>query len=245
MENILSVIGIVVSTVALIVSVWLFDLSLDNSREVLLHKIDYFITYDHNIMSLFADLTVDEKQKKCPIKEEDIEKFNQSIFELTRLLNDIRYSYISNPIIYDGSKPADDGKSYIHEFYVKKAYDYLLTYFQKRYLPNFKLYLEHYDDRLYLKQHYLGRIIYKRRCLIGPIIGYKVIYKRRHKYAVYGQIKIKLIKSIRNEKDYKKYYDKCYTKIPLSEVGIRKKTFERTISDFETPIDAPTITIYR
>ena len=85
MENILSVIGIVVSTVALIVSVWLFDLSLDNSRKVLLHKIDYFITYDHNIMSLFADLTVDEKQKKCPIKEEDIEKFNQSIFELTRL----------------------------------------------------------------------------------------------------------------------------------------------------------------
>lgn len=245
MENILSVIGIVVSTVALIVSVWLFDLSLDNSRKVLLHKIDYFITYDHQIISLFSDLTINGTKRNCNVSEKDIEIFNKSVFELSRLLNDIKYSYLATPIIYDGSELNNDNENYKHNFYVKNAFDYLCTYFQKRNLPNFKLRLEYYDDRLYLKQHYTGIIKYRRKCLIGPIIGYKIVYKRNHKYAIYGQTKIKLIKSIRNENDYKKYYNTCYVNIPTTNTTIEKKPFERVISDFYTLVDTPIVTIYR
>ncbi|MDE6667552.1 MAG: hypothetical protein K2K38_04295 [Clostridia bacterium] len=245
MGNILSIVGIVVSTIALIVSVWLFDLSLDNGRKVLLHKIDYFITYDHEIFSIFSKLTISEDRLKPTVKGEIVEKYNKSMFELSRMLNDIKYSYFDIPLIPEGSELNDDGKTYKHKYYVKNAYEAIQMYFVKRNLPNFKIYLDYHDDRLYLVQHYSARIKYKRNYLIGPIIGYRIVYKRRNKFANYGQRRIKLMKVIKTEKDYKKYYYNCYLKFFDENEVIKHQPFEREVADFFNIANEQYITIYR
>ncbi|MDE7163511.1 MAG: hypothetical protein K2O44_05480 [Clostridia bacterium] len=89
MENILSIIGIIVPVVAIIISLWLFNKSLDNSRKVLLNKFLYFITYDSKILALICHSTKNGNITGAKVTESDINTYNKSLFALDRMLNDL------------------------------------------------------------------------------------------------------------------------------------------------------------
>ncbi|KAF5039098.1 hypothetical protein DSECCO2_547470 [anaerobic digester metagenome] len=57
MSNLLSIIGIIISVAGVIISLLLFNASVNNSRKIILNKAIHFITFDHDILSIFSDAT--------------------------------------------------------------------------------------------------------------------------------------------------------------------------------------------
>ena len=92
MSDILSIIGIIVSTLGVVISLLFFNASLDNSRKVLINKVLYFITFDHEIMSLFSEATINGMfSTSNSLSVEKIKKFNSSMFRLEEMMKDISY----------------------------------------------------------------------------------------------------------------------------------------------------------
>ena len=248
MSNILSIIGIVVSTIGVIISLLFFNASLDNSRKVLINKVLYFITFDHEIMDLFASATANKKYETISsLSKSRIEKFNNSMFKLEAMMKDVSYhNNLGTPIIGESDELLED-KKYKHTYLISETYKVMNTYFSKRNLPNFYLLLNEYDDRCYFLQHYKRLYKYKRKFFIGPIIGLKFIDKRSHKTANYGGVKTPLLRTIKTEKDFEKYYNECYLKMNIFH-NDEPSELNRTIKNLEIITDEEhriPLTIYR
>jgi hypothetical protein len=132
------------------------------------------------------------------------------MIKLEEMLKNINYiNRFEVPIIGVSSNKIENNK-YKNIYNISITYEYIRKYFKKRKLPDFYLLLNEYDDRCYFLQHYKRIPKYKRKWFIGPIIGLKIKYKRKHKFANYAGVKTPLIKYIKNEKDFDKYYKECY-----------------------------------
>lgn len=248
MSDILSIIGIIVSTLGVVISLLFFNASLDNSRKVLINKVLYFITFDHEIMSLFSEATINGMfSTSNSLSVEKIKKFNSSMFRLEEMMKDISYkNKFGIPIIGESDTLIESDK-YKHTYRICETYEIMNEYFKERRLPNFYLLLNEWDGRFYFSQHYKRIYKYKRRFFIGPIVGLEFVYKRMHKTANYGNVKTPLIKKIKNEKDFEKYYTECYLKMDLPN-SVIKHEFERKIRNLEIITDKDhqiPITIYR
>ena len=237
MSDILSIVGIIVSTLGVIISLLFFNASLDNSRKVLINKVLYFITYDHEIMELFSNATSNKKHDTTKLlNKERIEKFDSSMFKLEAMMKDISYNNnLGVPIISERDECIDENK-YKHTYYISKTYAVMNKYFHERHLPNFYLLLNEWDDRCYFFQHYERKYKYERKFCIGPIVGLKFIYKRRHKTANYCGVETPLIKTIKNEKDFERYYNECYLKMNIF-FDDKPDSLNREIKDLEIITD--------
>lgn len=248
MSDILSIIGIVVSTIGVIVSLLFFNASLDNSRKVLINKVLYYITFDHEIMNLFESATLNKKfETTSSLSRVRVEKFNNSMFKLEAMMKDVSYhNNFGVPIIGESDESLGDNK-YKHTYHISKTYQVMNKYFNERNLPNFYLLLNEYDDRCYFLQNYKRIYKYKRKFFIGPIIGLKFLYKRRHKTANYMGVKTPLLKTIKTEKDFEKYYNECYLKMNIFH-NDKPTEMNRIIKDLEIITDEEhriPVTLYR
>lgn len=243
MSDILSIIGIIVSVTGVIISLLLFNASVNNSRKIILNKAIHFIIFD--ILSIFSDATEEKAQN---ITKERIYKFNHNMFILEKILKDIN---IQNklgiiPIVLESDEQIDNNQ-FKHTFLLSKTYQVMNDYFRERGLPDFYLMLNEFDDRCSFTQNYKQKVKYKKKFGIGPITGIKYVYKRKREKVKYGKSEVPLIKTIKNIKDFIKYYGKCYCKFDIFNI-ISKCEKERAIKDIEIITDEKNripITIYR
>lgn len=244
MSNILSIIGIIVSVAGVIISLLLFNASVNNSRKIILNKAIHFIIFDHDILSIFSDAT---EEKARNITKERIYKFNHNVFMLEEMLKDIDIqNNLGIPIVSESDEQLDNNQ-FKHTFFLSKTYQVMNDYFRERNLPDFYLMLNEFDDRCSFLQNYERKVKYKRKFGIGPITGIKYVYKRKKEKIKYGKSEVPLIKKIKNIEDFKKYYDKCYCKFDIFNI-ISKCEKERVIKDIEIGTDEKNripITIYR
>lgn len=248
MSDILSIIGIAVSTIGVIISLIFFNASIDNSRKVLINRVLYFINFDHEIMSLFVDSTKNRRFANTKtITRTRIEKFNQSMLQLESMLKEIYYNNkFGVPLIGESDCQIENNK-YKHTYLISKTFELMNQYFRERNLPNFYLMINEWDDRCLFLQHYNKIIKYKRKFLIGPINGITFTYKRKNKTVTYGKTTIPLIKKIKTEDDFRKYYNECYSKLDILDKAIIESC-ERELLDLEIITDKENqipITIYR
>jgi hypothetical protein len=237
--DIVSIVSLIVSTIGVIVSLYFFNASIDNSRKVLLNKLLTSISYD--VCWMFSVLEKDERK----ISEHG--KFKETMLAIDSLLNQIEYNS-KQPIPSIGFSLKYEENKVVNTLHMRKGYENISKYFSLRNIKNFDLLVEEYDDRLYFHQHYRRVYRYIRKICFGPIIGVKVIYKRTNLSATYGSKQTKIsVKTIRNLNDLKKYYEETFLHFSFIEPD-SKVAFERDIHDivFQTVKgkEMP-ITIYR
>ncbi|MDD4110536.1 MAG: hypothetical protein PHS54_03170 [Clostridia bacterium] len=233
----LNILSLVISILGVAISLLLFNSSINNSRKILLSKVMYYINYDHEIMALFSESTKDKKIRNAKITKERVIKFCQNMFRLEEMLKEISYkNELGVPTIPEQDKSINDNE-YKHIYGISETFAVMNNYFKKRNLPNFYLLLNEYDDRCYFLQHYYRKEQYIHKWGIGPIIGLKYIYKRKHVSANYGGFSTPLIKKIKNEKDFEKYYNECYCNMKIFDNNKQKQTVNREIENLEMITD--------
>jgi len=211
--NVLSTVSLCISIVGVIISVSLFNASINNGRKVLLKKILYMTTYD--ICFMFSPLEKDENKIKNKTKWE------RSMIKIGQLFDELKFnSKISIPgISFSQSVSKKDNTIITEQFFLDSALSRTIDYYKSRNIKGFDLLLEGYDGRVYLSQHYHRVYIYTHFLFVGPINGVKIVYKRNKKIANYGGHITKITpKKIRNMKDFRKYYDKCYMDFNFSKI---------------------------
>ena len=198
-------------------------------------------------MKLFNMATKNKRNTSIPLKRENILKFNNSMFRLEEMLKEINFKNDYGVPIIGESDEAIENEKRKHTYHLDKTYSVMSEYFKKRNLPDFELLLNEWDDRFYFIQHYYEKYKYERRFFIGPIIGLKIIYKRKQKYAIYGNKHIKLVRRIKNISDFEKYYNECYSYFDIFQFE-KKQDFKREIENLVITTDKDhqiPITIYR
>jgi hypothetical protein len=238
--DILSIVGIVISSIGVVFSLLLFCASVDNGRKILINKV--INTINSEVLLMFCEHPF---QGNYTQKLKEREKFNQSLWALHRALQEI--NYISNIIVpqleVSKSEMITDNK-WRNTFDLSQLFISVDEYFKKRHFIGIDFMLEYFDSRLMLCGNYNMEPEYIRRMLIGPIIGVRMQFVRireRVSYVGNGE-ETELIKSIKSIKDYKRYYDECYMKFNFNTHIIERKSFKREIkemiieTDYQMPI---------
>lgn len=220
----LSIIGIIISVLGVILSLLLFNASINNGRKLLINELLYLL--NREILQIFS---IHRNDKKI-IKNKDI--INKNLMKLVEIIDKIKFDYW-NYIPAIGSNLTYNKNNTVTHFYnINEFYNELDIYLKRKNIYYLKLMIELYDDRLYILQHYHDKLKYIRKFFIGPIIGVKKIYVRKRRYANYSGKKVKLLRKIKNIKTMEMYYNKCYTKFNIFQLSsIKKEKFNRTIND--------------
>ena len=236
----LSILGISVSVVGVILSLMLFNASINNGRKILLNNILYDITYE--LFFMFSKFNGDESRVK------DVHKFNRAFIKIGTQLNQIKYdSKIGVPLL--GWSTSYDNEVATQKFGVVKEYNNMLEYFNKRKIYGIDILMEYFDDRMYFIQSFSQKRKYIRRFFVGPIIGIRVYAVRNKKTIAFNKNMVHEIpiRKVKSQNGLKKYYDEVHMKFsPI----IRQQTvpFERNDMDIVTKVkkgkELP-LTIYR
>ena len=225
MNNILSISGIVVSILGVVISLLLFNASVDNGRKIIINRV--LRSLNREVLWAFTNGNLSEKNEK---KYKERDKCNYALGTIHHDLHEIRYASFGVPVVDINSQIQLKTGEWESSIRLSDVFNAIDEYFMRRHIDGLTLMLEYYDDRLLLCQHYEEKRKYIRKFKVGPIIGVKINYKRREKTVRYRDASVKLIKRIASYEDYKKYYEQCYLKFD-NIIPNEKKLFERSIND--------------
>ena len=235
----LSITGVIISIVGVILSLMLFNASINNSRKILLNNILYKLTFD--VFFMFSPLEDGIKRVN------DYNKFNKSLMSIHNLLNEINYSSYGVPILQISTSFTDTKAK--QTFHVYKTYQAVKEYFESRNIKGIDVLLEYYDDRFSIMQCFNQKRKYIRKCFFGPIVGIKIFAQRnRPSIAFSSNLKYTIpMKKISNTNDIINFYNDVYLKFdPI----IRQTNYDVERKDIDVIQEAPKgkeipITIYK
>jgi hypothetical protein len=219
--DILNIIAFVLSIVGIIISLLLFNASINNGRKILINKIIYRLIYE--ICFMFSEHTRNEDKIKKRTEWE------RSMIQISKMIDDIRLDDKHGvPTIPIAQQFNNEEGTVTENISLNCLLNNVSDYLEKRNIFGFKLLLENYDGRIYATQHYRCKYVYKRLLLVGPIVGVKIILIRSNKEAKYGLSSPVEItpKKIKNMKDLEYYYKNTYLLFPAV---IEKVSFERKL----------------
>ncbi len=202
MSDWVSIIGASISIIGVILSLLLFNSSINNGRKILLKRI--LILIQTELLYFFSPI-LDNKYKVS--KRENIYK---SLVNIESLLDEINYYPKIDIPGLKIKKDSLDNNMIKNTILLNEFYKNLEEYLNKRNITNFRLIDVYFNGAFELLQYYNLNIKYNKRFLIGPIQGVKTVLYRKKKFALIDKAKIPLIRKINNEKKLEKYYNECY-----------------------------------
>ena len=235
----LSIVGVVVSMVGVILSLLLFNASINNGRKILLNNVLYKMTYE--VLFMFSPLNNGNQRVK------DYDKFNKSLISIHMMLNEISYCSTGVPGLQISTSYTDTKA--IQTFNIYKTYHAVVDYLESRNIKGLEILMEYFDDRFSIMQCFNQERKYIRKWFIGPIIGIKVSATRNKPSIAFSSNLIYPIpiKKITNINDIKTYYNNVYLKF---DPFLRQKTYDVERKDIDVVQEVPKgkeipITIYR
>lgn len=200
----LSIIGVVVSITGVIVSLFLFNASINNNRKILLNNVLNRIMYD--VFFMFSTHNPDSQRVS------KVHDFNRALMKIDTMLNEVDYNNKGVPLL--SWSTTFSGEKATQTFHINNAFKEVKKYFERRHIKGMDVFIEYFDDRISLIQCYEQRRRYIHKFVIGPIIGIKVYAVRNKKKIAFNDKLVYPIpiKKIRNLREMKIYYDKCYMK---------------------------------
>jgi len=218
-----TIFGIVISSFGVLLSLLLFNASINNNRKIILN--DVIKEINRGLFCLFTE----DHNKEYKMKQFD--GFVKNTIKIDAQLNQIEFK---NNILLPGiphstSYIADKA---IQTFDLNKAYKSMIDYFESRNIYGLDIALEFYDDRLMALQFYALKHEYIKKFFIGPIIGLRIsAIKHTNEAYISKDQSLKIpIDRIGNKQDLKTYYDNFYVKL-IPRFFQEPKSFDRIISN--------------
>ena len=219
-------VGIIISSIAIIVSILLFNASVNTQRKIELVKIKSLL---FEVLSVFRpDFNVYDFNEKVQIIDELV---NPSMIEISEHLNLIKACFKSVPMlnIHEESLKKGNSLEYKYTIDLKEYYKKLIDYFSKSKINNLGLIVEYYNPSNLFSLNYSEKIIYRRFLLINPITGYTIVYIRNstHMDPNRFNVNLKLKKRISKYKHLEKYFSNIVKKISNCDSSHKKYGIDR------------------
>lgn len=201
----LAILGIVVSIIGVVLSLIIFNASVNNGRKIILNNVMYEI--DRELFYIYNPyISEDEKIKY-------IDTYVRSFAKIDKQLNEINYkTNIGIPLIqYETTYKEDIANQ---TFKLNESLKELFNYFMQRNIQGVDLLFDFHNDRFSILQMYSQKRKYIRRLIFGPIIGMRITAVRKSKEIFINKEKNipNPVRKIKNQKDLEKYYNQCYLK---------------------------------
>lgn len=217
----LDITGVIISFTGVILSLLLFNASINNQRKIILNKVLSIIESD--LFLVFNPFMSEDEKIKL------VDKFFRAFYKIHGELNQISFdSETGIPVIPQSISYKNDKTK--HKYNFNEALENMVEYFESRKIVNIDLLFDYHRGSFNVQQVFSKRISYKRFLLIGPIIGLKIYFKRmKPVFRLNKKTQIPItVKTIENRDDLKEFYDKTY--IPLCKIdptNNKPESFER------------------